>query len=114
MLVLTRKSEQSVVIGGTIEVKILAIHGDQVSIGFSAPKEVSIYRQEVYEAIQKQNLQAVHHGDIKLQFLKDALNTHLSDGSNDNLKKKGVIQGKMTEYGNRAESDSGWWADKAE
>ncbi|NCD33619.1 MAG: carbon storage regulator [Spartobacteria bacterium] len=58
MLVLTRKSEQSVMIGNNIEIKILAVRGDQVSIGFDAPDEVSIYRKEVYDAIQKENRQA--------------------------------------------------------
>lgn len=59
MLVLTRKSEQSVMIGNNIEVKILAVRGDQVSIGFNAPDEISIYRKEVYDAIQKENRQAM-------------------------------------------------------
>jgi len=78
MLVLTRKSEQSVIIGRTIEVKILGIRGDQVSLGFSAPDDVSIYRKEVYAAIQLQNQQSVQHGDITLQVLSDAFNNLIS------------------------------------
>ncbi len=68
MLVLTRKSEESVVIGNEIEVKVLAVRGDQVSLGFSAPDAISIYRKEVYEAIQNENRQAVQRGvsDINL------------------------------------------------
>jgi carbon storage regulator len=72
MLVLTRKSEQSVVIGRNIEIKVLSIHGDQVSLGFSAPDEVSIYRKEVYDAIQKQNKEAVMKGDGTLKKLSSA------------------------------------------
>ncbi|MBN2302097.1 MAG: carbon storage regulator CsrA [Lentisphaerae bacterium] len=52
MLILTRKSNESVIIGDDIEIKIVGVRGDQVRLGFSAPKEVSIYRKEVYEAIQ--------------------------------------------------------------
>jgi carbon storage regulator len=52
MLVLTRKVNESVIIADDIEVKILGVRGDQVSIGFSAPREVAIFRKEVHEAIK--------------------------------------------------------------
>lgn len=58
MLVLTRKSEQSVIVGNAIEIKILGIKGDQVSLGFQAPRTISIYRKEIFEAIQKENMEA--------------------------------------------------------
>ena len=48
MLVLTRKLDESVILGSNIEVKVLGIRGDQVSLGFTAPHEISIYRKEVY------------------------------------------------------------------
>ena len=70
MLVLTRKSEESVIIGNNIEVKVLAVRGDQVSLGFSAPDVVSIYRKEVFDAIQKENLQAVRRGTQDMSWLK--------------------------------------------
>jgi carbon storage regulator len=70
MLVLTRKSEQSIIIGNSIQIKVLAVHGDQVSLGFSAPPDVSIYRQEVYEAIQKENLSAVRRGKTGVEHLQ--------------------------------------------
>ena len=73
MLVLTRKSEESVIIGNNIEVKVLSVRGEQVSLGFSAPDIVSIYRKEVYDAIQKENLQAVRHGPEDMSWLKDQL-----------------------------------------
>lgn len=73
MLVLTRKSEESVIIGNNIEVKVLAVRGEQVSIGFSAPDDVSIYRKEVYDAIQKENLEAVKHAHQDISWLQDKL-----------------------------------------
>jgi carbon storage regulator len=58
MLILTRKSNESVIIGNDIEVRILDVRGDQVSLGFTAPRKVAIYRKELYEAIQAQNRDA--------------------------------------------------------
>ena len=58
MLILTRKSNESVMIGNQIEVRVLEVHGDQVRIGFSAPSNIPIYRKEVYVAIQNENTQA--------------------------------------------------------
>ena len=89
MLVLTRKSEQSVIIGQTIEVKILGVHGDQVSLGFSAPDDVSIYRKEVYEASQLQNRQAVQHGNMALKVLSDAFNNLLPGNKAEKPSKQG-------------------------
>jgi carbon storage regulator len=73
MLVLTRKSEQSVVIGGSIEVKVLGVRGDQVSLGFVAPAEVAIYRREVYQAIQNANQEAARCGTDGLRGMQGAL-----------------------------------------
>ncbi|RYL95810.1 carbon storage regulator [Sporolactobacillus sp. THM7-4] len=58
MLVLTRKPGQSIKIGDTIEVRIIAVDGDQIKLGIKAPREIDIHRQEVYDAIQKENSQA--------------------------------------------------------
>jgi carbon storage regulator len=58
MLVLARKPEESVIIGGRIEVKVLAVRGDQISLGFVAPDEVTIYRKEVYVSLQSANRKA--------------------------------------------------------
>jgi carbon storage regulator len=88
MLVLTRKSEESVIVGSNIEIRVLGIRGDQVSLGFIAPDTVSIYRKEIYEAIQKENLQAVQRGPQDVSHLKDALGKHLPGLSRMNLKRK--------------------------
>jgi carbon storage regulator len=54
MLVLTRKSNQSIMIGDDIEVSVLAIIGEKVRIGIQAPREVPVFRKEVYLEIQQE------------------------------------------------------------
>lgn len=58
MLVLTRKREQSIVIGEGIEVVVLEVRGEQVRLGIKAPREVAVHRKEVYELIHKENVTA--------------------------------------------------------
>lgn len=55
MLVLSRKRDESIMIGDKIVIKIVSIQGDKVRVGIEAPKDVSIHREEVYQAIQRQN-----------------------------------------------------------
>lgn len=55
MLALSRKKGEALIINNNIEVTILEIKGDQVKIGISAPKEVPVYRKEVYVQIQEAN-----------------------------------------------------------
>jgi carbon storage regulator len=52
MLVLTRKSNQSIMIGDDIEVSVLAVMGEKVRIGISAPRDVPVFRKEVYLEIK--------------------------------------------------------------
>lgn len=59
MLALTRKKGESLVVNNNIEITVLEIRGDQVKIGISAPKEVPIYRKEVYLQIQDSNKEAM-------------------------------------------------------
>ncbi len=49
MLVLTRKTNQSIMIGDDIEITVLSVSGDKVRIGIDAPRDISVFRQEVYE-----------------------------------------------------------------
>ncbi|MEK4443196.1 MULTISPECIES: carbon storage regulator CsrA [Niallia] len=58
MLVLTRKKGEVIKIGDDIEITIVAAKGEQVKIGIKAPKNVEIYRKEVYEEISAENQQA--------------------------------------------------------
>lgn len=53
MLVLTRKANQSIMIGDEIEVSVLAIMGEKVRIGIQAPRSIPVFRQEVYLEIQQ-------------------------------------------------------------
>ncbi len=55
MLVLTRKSNQSIMIGDEIEISVLSVMGDKVRIGIQAPREVPVFRREVYLEIQREN-----------------------------------------------------------
>ncbi|NUU60923.1 carbon storage regulator CsrA [Paenibacillus agri] len=59
MLVLTRKKGESIVIQNDIVVTVLSVEGDIVKIGISAPKEIDIYRKEIFDAIQQNNQNAV-------------------------------------------------------
>jgi carbon storage regulator len=58
MLALSRKENESIMIGNDIEITVLEIKGDQVKIGISAPKSVPIYRKEIYLQIQQSNKEA--------------------------------------------------------
>lgn len=58
MLVLTRKTNQSIMIGDDVEISILAVSGDKVRIGISAPRDVPVFRKEVYLSIQAERLGA--------------------------------------------------------
>lgn len=58
MLVLSRKINQSIVISDNIEIMLVDIRGDQIKLGINAPKNVKIFRKEVYEEIESQNLEA--------------------------------------------------------
>lgn len=66
MLVLTRKKDQSIVINDDIEVTVLDIQGDQVRIGISAPKNVSIHRKELFLEIQEENKRAAEVKTVDL------------------------------------------------
>ncbi len=59
MLALSRKKGDALVVGNNIEITILEVKGDQIKVGIKAPKEVPIYRKEVYEQIQQANQEAM-------------------------------------------------------
>ena len=58
MLVLTRKEEESIMIGDDIEVKVLDLRESQVKLGIMAPRAIPVHRREVYLAIREENAQA--------------------------------------------------------
>ena len=55
MLVLTRKPGQSIMIGDGVEVQVLSVAGEKVRLGITAPRDVSIFRNEVYDRIENEN-----------------------------------------------------------
>lgn len=59
MLALSRKKNEALIVNNNIEITVLEIKGEQVKLGISAPKEVPIYRKEVYAQIQEANEEAV-------------------------------------------------------
>ena len=72
MLILTRKLGESIAIGDDIKITFLDIKGKQLRIGIEAPKQVSVHRDEIYQAIQEQNLQAAA-SDIQISDVWECL-----------------------------------------
>jgi carbon storage regulator len=64
MLVLTRKSNQSIMIGDDIEVTVLSIMGEKVRIGIQAPREIPVFRREVYLEIQEERGEVTAGGHV--------------------------------------------------
>ncbi|MBR1598321.1 MAG: carbon storage regulator CsrA [Lachnospiraceae bacterium] len=58
MLALSRKANESIIIGNDIEITILEVKGEQVKIGIKAPKSIPVYREEVYQQIRESNKEA--------------------------------------------------------
>jgi carbon storage regulator len=72
VLVLTRKSNQSIMIGDDIEISVLAVMGEKVRIGIEAPRSIPVFRREVYVEIQEEEGEDDRKEvDIALQRLRD-------------------------------------------
>ncbi|HHU35881.1 MAG TPA: carbon storage regulator CsrA [Treponema sp.] len=69
MLILSRKTNEKIMIGEDISLIIIEIRGDQVKIGIDAPKAVKVFREEVYEAIQNENRAAAAGSGENLEDL---------------------------------------------
>ena len=69
MLILSRKSGESIVIDGRVHVKVVRVEGETVKIGIEAPSEVPVHRREVYEEIQRSNQQALTRQSVELPKL---------------------------------------------
>jgi carbon storage regulator len=72
MLVLSRRSNESIVIGGEIVVTVLEIKGDQVRLGIRAPRSVTVHREEVHAEIQRENRSAAVVRSVDLDRLPKA------------------------------------------
>jgi len=71
MLVLTRKLNESLMIGDNIEIKIVEISGKTVKLGVEAPKDIQIFRKEIYEEIKQENIEAANKDIVSIvDFIK--------------------------------------------
>jgi carbon storage regulator len=73
MLVLTRKCDESIRIGNNIVLKVLETSSGYVKLGITAPKEIPVHREEVYERIQKENQASLVSNDFEPDSLKELL-----------------------------------------
>lgn len=73
MLVLTRKKNQSIVVNDNIELTIIDIQGDQVRVGINAPRDVKVFRKEVYVEMTEENQRASNVEMEALNMLKNAI-----------------------------------------
>lgn len=74
MLVLSRKKGESIIIQEHIEVTVLGVEGDTVRIGISAPKQMDIFRKEIYLSIQESNRESTAHTQMNLDALRNMIN----------------------------------------
>ncbi len=87
MLVLSRRKDETIMIGDSVEITVVDVRGDTVRIGITAPRNVSVHRKEVYDAIQAENIAAA----------QEATPTESSvDGLGSLLKKSGSTAGAAT------------------
>ena len=80
MLVLTRKQNESIMIGDSVEVTVVEVKGEQVKLGITAPRDIKVHRKEVFLAIQRENIDASKAdigkvGKIGDMFKKNDVNT---------------------------------------
>ena len=73
MLVLTRKTGESINIGDDVKISIMEIKGRSVRIGIEAPKSMVIHREEIYQKIQEENRLASESGELNMKTIGDLL-----------------------------------------
>ena len=83
MLVLTRQKNESIMIGDDVEVTLLEVRGDKVRLGIRAPADVRVFRKEIYEAIQAENLAASQAADADLKSVEQLLSGERRNGRDD-------------------------------
>ena len=76
MLILTRKSGESITIGDDVKVMVVEVKGKQVRIGIDAPRSYTIHREEVYISIQEENRRAAKESPLSLVGLKHLFGKH--------------------------------------
>ena len=76
MLILTRKSGESITIGDDVKITVVEVKGKQVRIGIEAPRSYMIHREEVYLSIQEENRRAAKESPISIAGLKHLFGKH--------------------------------------
>jgi carbon storage regulator len=74
MLILTRKLGESITVGDDIKITFLEVKGKQVKLGIEAPPQIAVHREEIYNLIREQNIQAVKAANIEKEILPDIWN----------------------------------------
>jgi carbon storage regulator len=75
MLVLTRKTNQSIMIGDDVEVSVLAVSRDKIRLGITAPREVPVFRKEVYLSIKEEQVSADEGATVQVDDALDELSS---------------------------------------
>lgn len=73
MLVLSRRRDESIMIGDDVEVTIVDVRGDVVKLGVRAPREIAVHRKEIYETIQRENIAAAQSSQEDLSKAVEAV-----------------------------------------
>jgi carbon storage regulator len=81
MLVLSRKTSESIVIDGRIVVKVVRVEGEVVKLGIEAPLDIPVYRQEIYDEIQRSNREALNPGRRTVPRLPRQANSPLPEST---------------------------------
>jgi carbon storage regulator len=79
MLVLTRKSNQSIMIGDDVEVSVLSVMGEKVRIGIQAPQEIPVFRKEIYLEIHREDSELKHEDSELKQHTRAEVNEALGE-----------------------------------
>ena len=67
MLALTRKKNESIIIGDNIEVVVLSVQGEQVKLGIAAPRNITVHRKEIHDQIRQENQAASHSEGVNMR-----------------------------------------------
>jgi len=87
MLVLTRQVNESIMIGDMIELMVVEIRGDKVRLGIDAPVGIPVHRKEIYEAIQRENVEAARMPAPDLERVEKLLREGLPEESDEDASK---------------------------